>query len=694
MTLRAIILGALCGLLIASLGYMNDSVLNLTRIVGNFFPVSVFGFLVILGVLVNPLLYRLRPSWRLGTGELGIIITLMLAACSIPGSGLMRTFPHSLAIPIRKMETNSATWGESKILQYVPGTLLPDKPALDDYLSANPKPGSWGDNFRRVPWASWTHPLENWIPILILAALAAIGLSLTVHRQWASRERLRYPIADFASSLMAQEPDHGLGGVFRNKLFWIGLAVVFVIHIFNGFYTVTLGLGAGFDLFGSAHKIPLLGQIEIPMNVDLRPALQKKFPDLAQVGGMLFNVKLYFTVAAFGFLLASDLSLSLGLSQLLSTVMMYFVLMYGVDFRNDHMLNGPSNWMKFGSYLGIALLLGYTGRRYYSQVIQKAFGLPGKDTQIDSSAVWGFRLFLAACAGLSALLVHYGVAWPMALGAVALLMMLYLVMARLTAESGLFFIQPNWMPLGVLFGLFGAKAMGPESLVIIGLLCAVLAVDPRECLMPFIVNGLKISDNTGIKPSRVGWATSTVFILGLLAATPVVLMAVYNFTQPLNDRWASDIVPAMPFEPAMREISKLAGDQTLQLSRDMGSWQRLLHMDPANKFFAWTGLGLGLVLVVSFLRLRFPWWPLHPILFLVWNSYPMSYFSSSFLLGWLIKSLTNRFGGTTGYRSVRILMFGIIAGDVLGGLFFMVHGFITFQLTGYPPKAQYWLFPG
>jgi hypothetical protein len=44
-------------------------------------------------------------------------------------------------------------------------------------------------------------------------------------------------------------------------------------------------------------------------------------------------------------------------------------------------------------------------------------------------------------------------------------------------------------------------------------------------------------------------------------------------------------------------------------------------------------------LAVSFLRLRFTGWPLHPVMFLVWSTYAGDSFAQAFLFGWLIKVL-------------------------------------------------------
>ena len=74
MTWRAILLGLLSGVLIAGFGYLNDSIFRLNFIVGNHFPISVFGALVCVALGLNPVLRRLRPGLAFRPAELVLIV--------------------------------------------------------------------------------------------------------------------------------------------------------------------------------------------------------------------------------------------------------------------------------------------------------------------------------------------------------------------------------------------------------------------------------------------------------------------------------------------------------------------------------------------------------------------------------------------------------------------------------------------
>jgi len=100
-----------------------------------------------------------------------------------------------------------------------------------------------------------------------------------------------------------------------------------------------------------------------------------------------------------------------------------------------------------------------------------------------------------------------------------------------------------------------------------------------------------------------------------------------------------------------------------------------------------------LALLFFFLRLRYTWWPLHPVIFLVWATWPMRNLSASFLLGWIIKALVVRLAGAVKYKDLKVLMIGVIAGDLLAGLLFMCQGAIYYAIHDILPKP-YTIMPG
>jgi hypothetical protein len=76
--------------------------------------------------------------------------------------------------------------------------------------------------------------------------------------------------------------------------------------------------------------------------------------------------------------------------------------------------------------------------------------------------------------------------------------------------------------------------------------------------------------------------------------------------------------------------------------------------------------GALVTFALGILRLRFWWWPFHPIGYLAAFCWGMHWFSQPFFIGWLLKTLTVRYGGLRLYRRTVPLAIGVIMGDFVG----------------------------
>jgi len=678
--LVAILLGVLGATFIAGAGLFNRQVLRLPSLTdGQLLPISVFGVLALLALTAIPLLWAVFPRLRFRPSELAVIVGLMLVGCSISGRGLMDTFIHALALPAYH-NANEIGWRSQGLLDHVPPQMLPAGGSYDDRttLGIIHPMGREGQPIgpSDVPWADWRAPLQTWMPMVVLLAICVICLSLIVHRQWSRNEHLRYPIAEFASSLMDQD-GRAYGPVLRDRMFLLGLIAIVAIRGVNMLYA-----------WFPEHMV------DIPVRHDFR-GLMEFFPSLARepFSWDMLRVKICPIAIAFCFFLASDVTLSLGLTQYIAVPVSAMLIGYGVDMRADQLSGGTFAWQRFGSFLAVGMILLYTGRHYYRGVLQAAIGMRPR-ADVEPHASWACRAMILAAVGLTVLFIRVGLDWPFAVLMVMLMLLMFVVTARIAAETGLFWIQPGWQPVAIIFGLFGAYAMGPEALIIVGMLCVVLCIDPSESLMPYFVNALRIGDITADKrapfrPGRFAIAGSGVFIIGLAVAVPIALWACYNYT-PWLDGYRLGRVPTMTFRMASEAVSEL--DLRVAESEALSVGERLMNAEPNPDFLLWAGVGLALALGVGALRLRLPWWPIHPIIFLVWQTWPLVRLHHSFLIGWMLKQAVTRYGGMDAYHRVRRLMIGVIAGDLLMALTHLVVGGIYFFATGNEPPL-FLIFP-
>ncbi|MBD3422529.1 MAG: hypothetical protein GF398_20630 [Chitinivibrionales bacterium] len=813
MTLRSLFIGLLLAFGISAFTYFNDHVLHGTYLIGNHFPVIVFGALIFLVLGINPLLKLLRINSLLRPGEIGVIMALGLVVCGWPGSSFFRTFA-SLITNSSKMATQQTNWKATHVMSYVPGaspklaegfvddwiglakhineqrqqsaptvagrmwgmipdnvksiitkaastesiepvekTLLlneinqiiedrdfyrkghfsrielPDKlqkqlPKLADENTTDhaaqwinrqlleldikpyllPRPPGEGivlangdlqspavdimlqgwegkENLKisQIPWKTWIPTLQFWGSLALLIAIASLCIILVVQPQW-KRELLPYPIAKFVQEFTAPSPGSGLPKVLSSQLFWIGFIAVLTIHTING-------LNAWNILF-----------IKIPLQLPFEALGEKLFTTANKYawGALVFSQpRLYLTVIAFAFFLGTEVSFSVGISGFLFLILFSILTSNGILVKNDLMDPANTGLLRFGSYFGVAIVVFFIGRRYYLNVIGSAAGIVKPDKETPANAVWAARILVLCMAAAVMVLVNNGLDWLLSILLVLMILLTFFIITRINVETGTFFIQPWWGIVGVIVAIFGMPAIGPTAYIIMAIVCALFVLDPREAIMPFLANALFLSTEQKKKnpPNRIAVVLGITMIGGFIVALVATLYFQYNYGLDSSDPWALYGVPKIPFKLLARHITELSAYGELTESMKVSGLGRLSLMDPDYGLLGWALIGFVLVIACSVLRLRLSWWPLHPVAFLVWGSYPGCIFAMSFIIGWMIKAFVVRFGGVKGYRAVKPLMVGVIGGEVIATIIWAVVGAIYFLVTNEIPKTIA-IFPG
>jgi len=674
MTVRSVILGLLGATVILAFGFIIGHILQLASFTsGGLLPLGVMVPMMV-GAVVIALGRLCRIGRRFSPGELVVIVAILATACSVLAGGVQTTLTPALAMPMHYNRLLPG-WKKNGLMGYVPPSMLPadakyDAEVLEGFLSGLGDEGRYIP-LSAVPWSKWAACLTTWLPLIALAGICMTCMALMVHRQWSQRERLRYPIAEFATTMLSGRAGAARKPVYTDSMFLTGLGVVFAIVAING-------LRRWFP-----------GSISIPMvfNLNEMSQIAQKWPIFtkAPFADHLLEVRIDFIAIAFSFFLASDVSLSLGLSQAIFVPIGMWMLTMGVDLKSSFMEGGGTAWQRFGSYLAFGLMLLYFGRRFYWQMLLEAVTFRRRQ-RVASYEAWACRWFLLAAGAMFVIVWRLGLDWTLALLTVGMVLLLYLIVARIAAETGLFAIQARWQPLGIFLGLLGAYALGPKAIIIVGILCAALTVAVGGKLMSFLVNILKIGSDLSVKAKRLGLTSAAVYVVGVALAFVVALWATYNFGVTRSyDHTVRP--PTMAFQPADMAVTKMKITDELEASEGLSPLQRLTNLRPKRMFLWAAGIGFAAVVLFSALRLRFPWWPLHPVMFLVWATWPMGQLSHSFFIGWFIRSLVIRLGGYQVYQRAKLFMVGAIAGNLLGLGMWMIVGIVYYLLTGLlPPR--------
>ena len=493
-----------------------------------------------------------------------------------------------------------------------------------------------------VPWDRWIEVGIAWSPLLIGAFLAMLALAAIVHRQWMHNERLPYPIAQVTLSMM-EDPAKGrrFAAIYRSQAFWVGIATsVFILGLFG---------------LSEYQILPL--DVKMEARFDLHELKGKPWSD-AYESKFIFGPKLFFTIVGLAFFLATDVSFSIwGFFALLNIVFM-IAATQGVPINKNHVSQAS-----LGGYAVMCLLILWIGRQYYGRLIAAAFGLgrAKNDPLIKKSAPYVWALLIGVGVMYAFFLLH-GAAWLPALLYILIFLGIMLVLSRIVAESGIPFLQTpasvwvNAVQISLTGVTFPAAALMP--LTYIGL---TLMADTRESMMPYAVQAGYIGDKTGVPEHRSRVTFLSVAIIGGVIAISVMLLGSYLMPDRKDDGWAPTLADQaiLPLVKGLNPETSIAREAAQQLT-----------------WIAYA-VGAGITLLLGLGRLRFNWWPLHPIGFLVCSSYPGARIWFSVFLGWLAKVLVMRFGGTGMFNRLKPFAIGLIAGEVM-----LAGAFIFIKLIG------------
>ena len=700
MPVLGIILGLILAVWISIFTLFNDGYLQQPLMTGNLMPTSVYGPAVLLALVACGTMWRrLGERELVSRRDLVALIVIATAACAWPGTNFLRTFVGSTGYVANLAKTHD-NWTSAEVLSYVPEGLLlaegQDTPGVTDTLNfgveSTPveveKNGEVVTEQRQlfaldnVPWAEWWPVLRIWGGLALLFGLASVCMGVIVHPQWSRYERLPYPLVRFIEELSKPNtgPDpidpesRGRPAVLRNKLFWIGLGGVAGVHLLNGLW---------------AWEIEIL---RIPVQYDLTP-LKQLFPLTANLHGTyeFYEPHLYFSVIAFVFFIRGDVSFSVGVS-----IFVWIAVAAAFVARGEWLGSNPaetdnSTLLRAGAYLGFAVMILVLGRHYYLRVLAGAVGL-GKARAEHPAGVWAMRGLGVTLAGSVWMLARYAdLDWRLGLMLMVCFLAMMLILARLSAETGMFYLEPNWIPLVVISAFLGFEGLGPAAFITVALASNIVLAVPREPLMGYVSNGLQLSERLGKgrRTGRTGLSMAAVATATLgLAITATLVLAHTRGVSP-HEGWANRSHPTLAFNALARRVSEAASLEQLDDIIAAANAGHFSAAVPDSAALGWLLLGVALVVGCTVARLRLAWWPIHPVLFFMFGSMAGLRLAWSFLIGWAIRQAIIRLGGVKAFQATLPLAVGAIAGELLAALGWQLCGSIYYFYTGLSPSGYF-----
>jgi hypothetical protein len=693
---RSVSIGLVGVLLLSVLTAYNDFAVNNTYLIGTYLPVGVMLFLLGLILGVNAPLRAWRPRWALGSGELAVVLAMMLAACAVPASGLMRYLPTHL-VGVWWHAGQTPDYLEALRSLNLPDWLFPtfestdlrertNDPVVKHFFERAPaRSDTFVGHLRAVPWAAWARPALAWGVFIAAVWGAILCLAVIVRRQWVENERLPFPIATIYLSLI-EEPEDGraVNRLFRSRSFWIAAGAVFLVHAVNALYQY------------DRQRFP-----QIPIGFDFTSLLRDEPWRFMDTG--FKAARLYFTIVGLTFFLQSGVSFSLWFFYVLMNVVLLFAGPAGLSYADYNARRFIGGDQLFGALVPFVTIMLWVGRREWATVVRQMIGRPRAGDDPGKYlpyrvAGWG----LVACAGVM-------VAWLTAAGTTVLgglvttvlMLTLYLVAARIVAETGLVFVQLNvplnrpWVYLSKDLPAVLAYRTTLGNFFFGSMMTASLTHDVRENLAVFASQSLRVADEAmededegrSMKTENGGKRVSSASSFSLLPA--IVLALVVAF-----------VVSGLSFLYVEYTYANTLDRQGIRLNSPWGTDYsiRVYELAPTHSFRVHGGpneshsrpghfaLGAGVTLALSLLRMRLTGWPLHPVGYLLMHTYVMEMIWFSVFVGWLVKVLLVRFGGASVFRGARVFFTGAIVGELFAAGFWLVVSLVLHAL-GYSYTA-------
>lgn len=643
------LLGLLGAILIAIATPINDTLLGNTTLIGNFLPPAVI-LLILITVGAQALVSRLRPRWRLRGGELAVMTAVWLVSCAVPGAGLMKMLPTAL---IGILDSASQRADVARLLQdeHLARWLFPTL-GDDDLSRAGTDPvvvhflgrvqpsqrGDWG-MLSAVPWSAWVRPALAWGALFGMIWLACICLAMLVRRQWAVNERLAFPLASVYGALIA-EPESGrtLNATLRARPFWIAVTLVGSVHLLNGLSTYTSGAVPG-----------------IPIGYDLRATFTEG--PLQYADGPFKAATIYFSLIGIAMFVQSRIVLSLWAFFVIRQVLMMFLRSFGME------LVGTSDQVT-GAMLSIAAVVLYVGRAHLLMVLNAMMGRGTSREDSAPYAIAGWGLLLCTL-GVIGWLCLAGMSAGWAVVLVLICWLTLLVMARVVAETGLLYAT-----IGVWFARpsFAAAELGltagARDFLLADALNHLTVPGLRESPVVYATHAVRITDEAGSRAKGFralvlpGVLLLAMFI-SYVASGASTLVVEYNYAATLS-----------PDAPALNSAELGWAGALAERAARVGSSGTL--PPEGHSAILHTLIGAAVAAALGVLSLAFAWWPLHPVGYLLWQSVPIAHAWFSLFVGWLIKQLLVRFGGSALFKASLPFFIGLIVGEVMAAGFWLL----------------------
>ena len=594
-------------------------------------------FILFCLTLLNRLIARYAPRAALQRGELLLIYSILCIGSCVSGHDMLQVFVPMLTYSFR--HANGSNGWDSLINARLPKTLfIGDESIYKSYYIGN-------DSIWHLKY------LQAWLPIVLawtffftLLLLVMLCINAILRKQWTENERLTYPIVQLPLQITSEQAFQPKG-LFSNRLLWFGFLLAGAIDTINSlnFYypSIPTILTPGFG----------------ESMIDLHPY----FPNKPWTALGWTPVTFYPFMIGLGMFMPLDF--------LFSCIFFYWfwklehVVAVAMAYDQDPRFPYTEN-QAFGAYLSFCLFSMWISRNYLRQVLRRALGKPS--TIDDSKEPMAYRTALfgifVGVGGLIWFATYLGMTWWIGILFFLMYFALALAITRMRAELGtpihdLHFTGPEL----IMTRVAGSRAFDANNLSAFAIFFGFNRAY-RSHPMPQQLEAYKLAEQTRTEYRK--W-TGAMLILGAFAvfvAFWVILHLMYDYGAQGKSR------------------ASFGGESYDMLT----TWLKTPQLGKFQELMA-IFVGFGAAFFLQWLRVRFPWWPFHPLAYAVTSSWEINLVWGPLLLAWVFKSLILRYGGRGGFHKALPFFLGLMLGQFVVGSLWNIYG-----IARGLPTYQFW----
>lgn len=638
-SIRAFVIGTMLVPILCYWNVYSDIVAQSTELGDMSLSIGAVSILLAL-LALNAALRRWAPRYRFTQAELLFIYVMQTVSIVISSVGHVQFLSVGLNGAFY-FATPENGWAHS-FYPYFRAWAFPKPAVVHDFFIGQ------STLFTPAHLLGWVAPILTWSAFIICALGVMLCLNSILRRRWVDQERLTFPIVTLPLSL-TREHDNFL----QSRALWSGFLIAFLLE----------NMAAANYLYPSLPFVPIKPS-DPRLDLSQWPMLTGLFntPPWSSLGQI--QLSFYPVVIGLIYLLPSDVSFSCWAFYFIRKL--EEVLATGLGFHDP----GASPALarvpyigeqSGGAFIGLAILMLWSSRGYLRQVFRTAFGSgPGRLDDSDEPMPYRWAL-IGAGTGFVAMVAFamlLGMSGVVAVILFALLFLVIITFTRIRAEAGLpWAFGPDMTPHQMITSAAGPDTLGAPNMVALAQF-QWMDLDYRATVMPAQLEGMKIAGEAGMSQRSLLGSMLLATVIATISAWVAILACYYHYGA------ASAHVDS--YRTGM-------GRTPWQLLSD---W---INFPNRYDILRFQGVAVGIIVVALLVtaRMRFLWWPLHPIGYVLAGTFTMQWLWCATFVGWLCKVLVLRYGGMKSYRSFLPFFIGLILGDYVAGAIWALVGTVS-----------------